>query len=70
MKDAGTKAFLFFFLIILVFIFLAIGVYIVAGGDVEKMFGILGEGKALFIKFMKWNFPKLSNIPSSDSGEL
>ncbi len=40
MKDAGTKAFLFFFLIILVFIFLAVGVFILAGGDVEKMFGI------------------------------
>ena len=59
MKEAGTKAFLIFFFMLLVILFIGIGVYILAGGDIEKMFGIFSEAKALFVKFIQWNLPKL-----------
>ena len=58
-------------MMLLVVMFLVFGVYILTGGDIEKMLGIFGEGKALFVKFMQWNFPKLANATSPfDSGEL
>jgi hypothetical protein len=69
MKEAGTKAFLFFFLILLVIIFTVIGVAILSGGDMEKMFSLFNEGKALASKFLEWNFPRLASAGSS-SGEL
>ena len=34
MKEAGTKAFLIFFFMLLVILFVGIGVYILAGGDI------------------------------------
>jgi hypothetical protein len=71
LKETGTKAFLCFFMMILVVMFLVVGVYILAGGDIEKMLGIFGECKALALKFMQWNFPKLVNATSPlGSGEL
>lgn len=37
MKEAGTKAFLFFFLIVLVMVVLFVGIVLLAGGDLQKV---------------------------------
>jgi hypothetical protein len=50
-------------------IFLGLGVFILSGGEINKMVENLSEGKALFMKFVHWNFPRFASA-SSDSGEL
>jgi outer membrane lipoprotein-sorting protein len=69
MKEAGTKAFLFFFLIVLVMVFIVIGVAILAGGDAQKVVGVFSDVKVYAAQFLQWSFPRLANA-TSQSGEL
>lgn len=68
MREAGTKAMLFFSIFFCVFIFIIILAFIVLTGD-EESFSKSAEDLVKIVKeFLYWNFPKLKG--TSEESQL